>query len=242
MPATDIAPPEPDGQTEGATRTDTIGDNVMAQTHARTAEELTGAKTGRPWGQIAAGALVVLLVALGIFLLKDTFRDSTPTPTPAPAASSSVATATTATPEQQAYADTQKVLNAWITNYQTVSTTFDSSKLDATLATPEVIAQAKANFDNLASHLSSQGDTGKYVSEIRTVTPFSYTPAKVSLSVCALRDFRFFQGGKDVTVDRNKTPSPLATTPLWQSVEFTKTDTGWKVSTFQQDTEAGAKC
>lgn len=240
MPATDIAPPEPDGQTEGATRTDTIGDNAMAQTHARTAAELTGTKTGRPWGQIAAGGLVVLLVALGVFLLKDTFRSSTPTPTPAPApaVSTSVATATTAAAEQQAYADTQKVLNAWIANYQSAYATLDASKLDPNLASPDVVAAAKANLDRLGAH----GFTAKYYSEIRTVTPSSYTSGKVALSVCALRYVRFFLDGKDVTVDENKNPKPLATTPLWQSAEFTKTDTVWKISTFQLDTEAGAKC
>ena len=240
MTTTGIAPPEPERQT-GALSTDTLGDDTMAQTtHTRSIDEPANVKTGRPWGQILAGILVVVLVAVGLFLLFGP-RASTPAPTPAPAPSSAATTAATA--EQQAYADTQKVLTAWIANSDAAATpNLDSSKLDPSLVTPDVLASKKASLDRLAQAAVKTGVTAKFTTDVRGVTPVSYTPTTVELAVCAVRNGRFYQGGKDVTVDQNGQPHPVPTTPLSQVTGFTKTDTGWKISTWQLDGDAGAKC
>ena len=53
------------------------------------------------------------------------------------------------------------------------------------LATPDVLAAAKANFDNLGQCRVS-GTAGKYTVEISDVVAGRYTPDKVTLTVCAL--------------------------------------------------------
>ena len=246
MARTDIAPPEPDRQTGGVSSTDTRDlDMAQTQTHQRSADEIPDPKPGRSWGTTAMVLAAVVLAALGLFLLFGP-RGSTPEPTPAPAPSSAAptpTTAATAAAEQQAYTDTQKVLNAWIANYDAAATpNLDSSKLDANLVTPEVLAAAKASLDRLSTGAAKTGTTAKYTTDVRGVTPISYSATKVELATCAVRETRFFQNGKDVTVDQNGQPHPPATTPLVQVTGFTKNETGWKISTFQLDADAGAKC
>ena len=210
------------------------GDPPMAQTPTKTPLQYAPERPRADWVKYALFGAALVLLVVGVLLLRP---NNTPVPAPAPPA----AAATVPAAQQQAAADTEKVLRAWISNYTAASTTFDATLLNPSLATADVLATAKADFDNLKP-VSSMGTAGKYTVEIRDVVAGPYTSDKMTLTVCALRDFRFLNNGKDVTLTRDRQPSPLATQALWQTTEFTRVSGAWKVSDFTLDTEAGPPC
>ncbi|MGB8382218.1 MAG: hypothetical protein WCG47_13430, partial [Dermatophilaceae bacterium] len=175
------------------------------------------------------------LLVVGVLLLRP---NNPPAPAPIPPA----ATATVPAAQQQAAADTEKVLRAWLANYSKAYSTFDAAQWDASLATPDVVAAAKANLDNLRPSAAAVGATGKYMADIRDIVVGHYATDKVTLTVCALRDVRFIKDGQDITITRDGKPAPMSTQAMWQDTEFTKTGDTWKISAFQLDPEQGAPC
>lgn len=209
------------------------GDPHMAQTPTKTPLQYAPERPRVDWIKYVLFAAAGILLILGVLLLRP--KDNTPAPSP-PAP-----TATVPAAQQQASADTERLLRAWITNYAKAYTTFDPAQLDATLATPDVIAAAKTNLDNLRP-LTSVGTTGNYTADIRDIVVTRYAPDQVTLTVCALRDIRFMNNGHDITQDRQGQPKPVSTEAMWQDTEFSKTGDTWKISAFQLDPEQGAPC
>lgn len=211
------------------------GDPPMAQTPTRTPLQYAPETPRVDWVKYALFAAAAVLLVVGVILLWP--RNDTPAPAPAPPA----ATATAPTAEQQAKADTEQVLRTWIANYAQAYMTFDPAQLDATLATPDVIAAAKANLDNLRP-LSTIGTTGTYTANIRDVVVGRYAPDNITLTVCALRTVRFMNAGRDVTITRDGKPAPIPSQALWQTTDFQKTGGTWRISAFELDTEKGVPC
>lgn len=232
-----MATPPPDGHTGQILTRE--GDPPVAQTPTRTAAPAGADREPRSWvGYALIGGAVVLLVA-GVLLLRPLFSSPTPQPTPAPPKAS----VTSPSAQEQAAADTEKILRDWLTSYQQAVVTFDAAKLNKTLITPEALAPVTANFDNLRETDQSHPLTAKYTADIRKVVVGNYRPQTMSLTVCALRDVRFFRDGQDVTITRDRQPAPVATQPKWQDTEFTRTDNNtWVISKFNIDVEDGPAC
>jgi hypothetical protein len=207
----------------------------MAQTPTRTPLQYAPETPRVDWVKYALFAATAVLLVVGVMLLWP--RNDTPGPAPAPPA----ATNTAPTAEQQAKADTERVFRAWLANYSLAARTFDSAQLDPSLATPDVISAAKADFDALRGPAAGVV-TGTYSADIRDIVVGYYTSDRVTLTVCALRDARFIKDGRDVTVTRDGKPAPLATQPMWQATEFIRVGDVWKVSAFELDTEQGTPC
>ena len=198
------------------------------------------------WVRYAVIAVCVLVMVAGVLVARG-FGGS-----PALEPPSSVTTATSAIPtssapttaasaEQTAVTETTKVMNSWIASYASAYASFDASKLDSNLATPEVLAAAKANLDRFAP-VTGGGATAKYTAQTRAVSEATFAGTTLSSSVCALRDVRFIKNGQDVTIDAAGKPYPPRTQPTWQTFEFTGGPTAWKVSKFETNTEAGPAC
>lgn len=210
------------------------GDPPMAQTPTKTPLQYAPERPRVDWVKYVLFGAALALLVVGVLLLRSN-NPSAPAPIP-PAA-----TATVPAAQQQAAADTEKVLRAWITNYAQATQTFDSTQLDASLVTPETLAPAKANLDTLRP-LATRGNSGRYTVDIRDIVVGHYAADQVTLTVCALRDVRFIKDGKDVTEDRQGQPKPITTQAMWQTTEFTRDGDGWRISAFQLDPEQGAPC
>lgn len=211
------------------------GDPHMAQTPTKTPLQYAPERPRVDWVKYALFGAALVLLVVGVLLLRP--NNSAPAPAPIPPA----ATVTVPAAQQQAATNTEKVLRAWITNYAQATLTFDSTQLDASLVTPEVLAPAKANLDTLRP-LATRGTSGRYTVDIRDIVVGRYAADQVTLTVCALRDVRFITDGKDVTEDRQGQPKPIATQAMWQTTDFTRDGDSWRISAFQLDPEQGAPC
>lgn len=232
-----MATPPTDRQT-GQTLT-REGDRPVAQTPTRTPTPASADTQPKNWVNYALIGGAVVLLVVGVLLLRPLFSSPTPQPTPAPPAAS----ATTPSVQEQAATDTEKILRDWLTSYQQAYVTFDATKLNKSLITPEALAPVTADFDNLGPAAKSVSATGQYTIDIRKVVLGNYRPSTMSLTVCALRDVRFFKDGKDVTVNQDRQPAPVGTQARWQDTEFTKTDNNtWVISKFNIDVEDGPAC
>ncbi len=244
--------PTPGSALAGPTQTSHTG---VAPTPGETAMGIdtrtttTPADTGRDGGNRVTVLLVIvtlLLAAGGVWLLLrptpapvDTPLVSTPTASAIPSASASVPTQTTS-PEQAAYTAAETSYRAWGAAVITAMSQNRPDLLQATPATPQVIAAQRATLANI---WSGWAGSIRVTEEIRSVRPVSYSPTAVKLSVCTLRDARFIDPtGKDVTVDREAKPVPLATKPLAQTVGFILDGTTWRVSEYVIDPTDGVPC
>jgi hypothetical protein len=233
-------------QTSHTGVTPTPGETAMG---IDTRTTTTPADTGRDGGNRVTMLLVIaalLLAAGGLWLLlrptpapADTPLVSTPTASAIPSASASVPTQTTS-PEQAAYTAAETSYRAWSDAVIAATSGNAPGLLTTAPATPLVIAAQSATITSLWKGWA--GSIPKSVT-VRAITPVSYTPTTVKLSVCALRDTRFIDPtGRDVTVDRDGNPSPPTTKPLAQTVGFILDGTTWRVSEYVIDPTDGVPC
>jgi len=191
-------------------------------------------------------AVAVLVMVAGILVARG-FGGSPALEPPSSATTATSAIPTSASPttaasaEQTAVTETTKVLNSWIASYATAYALFDATKLDSSLATPEVLAAAKANLDQLRN-AAADGVTAKYTAQIKDVKAATFTADALTTSVCALRDVRFIKGGQDVTVDEGGKPYPPRVQPTWQTVEYSGGPGAWKISKIDIQSDAGPSC
>ena len=94
------------------------GDPPMAQTPTRTPLQYAPERPRPDWVKYALFGAALVLLVVGVLLLRP---NNPPAPAPIPPA----ATATVPAAQQQAAADTEKVLRAWLANYSKAYTSFD---------------------------------------------------------------------------------------------------------------------
>lgn len=170
---------------------------------------------------------------------------STTTSTTSSPTTSTTAVTTTAplTPEQQAYADAEKVYRAWVANYGDAATTFDVSKINRQLITDQIFQAHKDFFERIKKN--EPGTVGRWTQDIRSITGTRFVPGQqVQLQVCAVTNDRFLQNGVDITRKSDGTPAPVITTPDANQIQLISDDGGrtWKVSYWVLLGGQGASC
>lgn len=210
-----------------------------------TAEYNTG-RTGLDRVQLIAATIGALFLA-GILVWIWRANQPHPTQPRPPVAASTTAPAAPAPVSQSAlaYAAAEKTYRAWSANYANAVTTFDESKLNPALVTPQVLTQVKDQFARLAT--PKDGGTAKYTQNIKTIRGAKYEPNAVTITVCAFTDARFIdKNGKDVSITPEGKPAPVATEPLANDATATSADGGktWVISklTTELDATAGISC
>jgi hypothetical protein len=183
------------------------------------------------WFVVAA----VIVTALGFWLMfSNRHTDPTPAPPPAP---------TTLTPQQKAEADTQKVYELWLQSFSAALTAnFDTTKLDGGLVTSEVLKGAQNFIDGGRNYMAPKGISATLTYNTVKVRTVDFTPNQVTSEICAVRNLRLVQNGKDVTTDENGAVHPPNIAATDQKVVYTNSDGKWQISSFEFNADAGSPC